>query len=168
MTEKNLKMKKISGFTLIETLVVIFLLGLVLVVGSNLFFNILKGASKAEIEKEVKQNGDYAMAIMERMIKNSIIDGVDCTSTPGSLTVESLDGGFTTFVEDDDKIASSGAYLTGDNLSVSNLSFVCDDNNNPRSVVIGFSLTPRGVVSTPETWARIDFNTTVTLRNIAI
>jgi prepilin-type N-terminal cleavage/methylation domain-containing protein len=161
-------MKKLSGFTLIETLVVIFLLGLVLVVGSNLLFNILKGASKAEIEKEVKQNGDYAMAIMERIVRNSVFDGVNCSSTPESLTVESLDGGFTTFAEDDGKIASSGAHLTGDNLSVSNLSFVCDDNNNPRNVTISFSLTPRGVISTPETWARIDFNTTVTLRNIAI
>ncbi len=64
-------MKKEKGFTLIEILMVVFLLGIIVVIGSNLFFSILKGASKAEITKEVKQNGDYALAVMERHLRNA-------------------------------------------------------------------------------------------------
>jgi len=60
-----------TGFTLIEILMVVFLLGIIVVIGSNLFFSILKGASKAEITKEVKQNGDYAMNVMERHLRNA-------------------------------------------------------------------------------------------------
>lgn len=170
-------MKKNNGFTLIETLVVIFLMGIILVGGGGLFFNIMKGASKAEVEKEVKQNGNYAMAIMERMIKNSREVTV-CPSSNDSLTIKNIDGGLTTFLGDNGKIASfsgtSTLYLTGDNVAVSSLSFVCIyeptgiiDLKNIRRVEIGFTLKPKGGTpeAPPETYAEIDFQTSVSLRN---
>lgn len=162
-----------KGFTLIETLVVISLMGIILVGGGGLFFNIMKGASKAEVEKEVKQNGEYAMAIMERMIKNS--KGVTDCSRSEELTIENIDGGLTTFSLDDGKIASSGASLTGDNIDAANsLSFVCIYEpegtslpKNIRRVEIGFTLQPKGGIpeAPPETYSKIDFQTSVSLRN---
>jgi prepilin-type N-terminal cleavage/methylation domain-containing protein len=166
-------MKKKNGFTLIETLVVIFLMGIILVGGGGLFFNIMKGASKAEVEKEVKQNGNYAMAIMERMIKNSI--GVTACSDE-SLTIENADTGETIFSVDSEKIASSGAnllYLTSDNISVTSLYFVCirepsisTELEDIRRVEISFTLQPTsGSPEAPETYSEINFQTSVSLRN---
>lgn len=174
-------MKKTNGFTLIETLVVISLMGIILVGGGGLFFNIMKGASKAEVEKEVKQNGNYAMAIMERMIKNS--RGVtDCPNSNDSLTIKNIDTGLTTFkievINEVPKIASASGtgenlFLTGDNVRVTSLTFACirEPLTSPnvtdiRRVEINFSLIPTsGSKEAPETYAEINFQTSVSLRN---
>ena len=176
--------KNSAGFTLIETLIVIFLMGIVLVAGGNMFFGIMKSASKVEVEREIKQNGEYALAIMERMIKNSR-RVTTCTSE--ILMIENLDYEITTFqilLDSEagvDRIASSSAlasslYLTGDNVNVSSSSFItCTtdpvgslDEDNIRRVDINFTITPKGVTAgevPPEMYAKIDFQTSISLRN---
>ncbi len=167
--------KKIAGFTLIETLIVIFLMGIVLVAGGNIFFGIMKGASKVEVEREIKQNGEYALAIMERMIKNSR-RVTTCDSE--SLEIENYDNELTTFQLSNERIASSGAtllYLTGDNVKVSSFAFVCTYDpvtsilpGDLRRIDIEFTLTPKGVIAgevPPEMYAVIDFKTSISLRN---
>lgn len=62
---------KKTGFTLIELLVVIGIMAVVGGVGTDLFVSILKGANKANVINEVKQNGNYALDIMERNIRNA-------------------------------------------------------------------------------------------------
>lgn len=167
--------KKSAGFTLIETLIVVFLIGIVLVAGGNIFFGIMKGSSKAEAEKEVKQNGAYALAVMERMIRNSRRVMVCDTD---SLEIENLDYGLTTFHQlGENRIASSSAegdlYLTAENVEVSSLTFSCiydpPSSSYPedlRRIGINFVLSPRGgTVEAPETFAEIEFQTSVSLRN---
>lgn len=164
-------MKKEKGFTLIEILMVVFLLGIVVVIGSNLFFSILKGASKAEVEKEVKQNGDYAMNVMERMIRNA----QNCSEASGILTITNPDGNWTEFkciLQDEvTKIASSSASgtgnLTGKNVTLGNpcsLSFSCNSTKTPPVVSISFDLSQKGTTTRPEEKAQIHFQTTVGLR----
>ena len=89
---------------MIETLMVVFLMGIVLVAGGNIFFGIMKGASKAEVEREVKQNGEYALAIMERMIRNSR-EVLKCDT--GYLIIMNIDDENTKFQVDSEMIASS-------------------------------------------------------------
>lgn len=172
-----------AGFTLIETLLVVFLIGIVLVAGGNMFFGIMKGASKVEVEREVKQNGNYALAIMERMIKNSR-RVIDCNELDNTLEIENLDYEITTFqiLPDSEagvnRIASSAAsilYLTGDNVNVSSFAFTCicdpescDDPEDLRRIGISFTLTPKGVTAgevPPEMYAEINFQTSISLRN---
>lgn len=167
--------KRNSGFTLIETLIVVFLIGIVLVAGGNIFFGIMKGSSKAEIEKEVKQNGSYALAVMERMIRNSR-RVTACDDLAGaSLEIENSDYGLTTFQLGEGRIASSSAggdlYLTTDNITVSSLTFTCvfdppssSDPQDIRRVGINFILSV-GAAEAPETFAEIEFQTSVSLRN---
>ena len=177
-----------AGFTLIETLMVVFLMGIVLVAGGNIFFGIMKGASKAEVQREIKQNGEYALAIMERMIRNSI--GIEDCSTGVSLTIRSPgpSGGPTSnqtifqLVADNDvdKIASSSGapvasnlFLTGDNVNTASLTFTCypEDFASPediRRIGINFTLTPKGITAgevPPEMYAEINFQTSISLRN---
>jgi len=73
---KNHRAKRIiifkkTGFTLIELLVVIGIMAVVGGVGSDLFISILKGANKANVINEVKQNGNHVLDVMERNIRNA-------------------------------------------------------------------------------------------------
>jgi len=175
--------KKQAGFTLIETLMVVFLMGIVLVAGGNIFFGIMKGASKAEVEREVKQNGEYALAIMERMIRNSR-EVLKCDT--GYLIIKNIDDENTKFQVDSERIASSSGksevppysnhlYLTGDNIEVASLFFNCIhdpeislEEEDIRRVEINFTLTPKGVTAgevPPEMYAEINFQTSISLRN---
>jgi prepilin-type N-terminal cleavage/methylation domain-containing protein len=174
---KNLKLSK--GFTLVEMLFVILVLGIVINLGSNLLFTILRGATKVELEKEVKQNGDYAMNVMERMVRNA--RRVDSCGS-GSLQIDNPDGGTTTFLclydEGAGKIASqSGAFpaqaLTGKEVTVasgsdcttSSLSFACTSLPQvPQTVDIFFTLWAGTAGGAPEQRAQVSFQTTVSLR----
>ena len=149
----------------------VFILGIVIVVGGNLFFSILKGASKTELTKEVKQNGDYAMAVMERMIKGAT--ALDCTGAPSAITITSPDSLPTIFRclagVGVTKIASNSGALTGDNVSLGascpgSLSFICYEDVSPPKVKVSFTLYQKGSSTRPEEQAQVPFQTTVSLR----
>lgn len=59
------------AFTLIELLVVIVVLGILGVVGTDLFSSVIKGTNKANAIAELKQNGQLAMDIIERNIREA-------------------------------------------------------------------------------------------------
>ena len=161
-------MKNSKGFTLVETVVVVFLLGLIVAVSGSLFFAILKGASKAEVVKEVKQNGDYAMNFMIRTIRNAqSIQSCEASS----LTIENSDQSSTTFyclIEDSvTKIASGSSALTNKTVTAGSpcsLSFVCQEMDPP-AVTISFTLFQKGAVGQRvEETAQSNFRQTVQLR----
>lgn len=95
---KNLQSRQ-RGFTLIELLVIVLLFGLLGAVSSNSLFGLLKGASRAENIKEVKQSGDYIVSLLQQKIRfaqsiTSTCDG----SNVSTLTVLNRDSTTTTFV----------------------------------------------------------------------
>lgn len=157
-------MKKKRGFTLIEVIMIVFILGIVVVVGGNLFFSVLKGASKAEITKEVKQNGDYAIGVMERMIRNAQ-EIVPNSCSGGSIQIKNPDGYFTTFSFSGTRIASNSAYLTSENVKLvtGSYSFSCSQTV-PLTVTISFTLSQTATTTRPEEQAQVPFQTTVSLR----
>lgn len=61
-----------AGFTLIELLIVVVIFGIIGIIASNTLFALLRSATKTEILKEVKQNGEYATSVMEQRIRNAI------------------------------------------------------------------------------------------------
>lgn len=68
----NLTIKQLNnGFTLVELLVVMGLLGVI--TGASLLFltNILKGSNQARIVSEVKQNGQTVLDSIDRQIRNA-------------------------------------------------------------------------------------------------
>lgn len=173
-----------AGFTLFEVIMVIFLFSLISVIGTSLFFSIMKTTSKAEAEKEVKQNGDYAMSVMQTMIRNAK-QVTPCETGASSLTIVNQKGSTNTiecFYEDGvAKISlDSGTLsnaLTGSNVTVgtpggtsctgssgSTLVFNCQDTS-PQTVDIAFTLTKSGIGTKVEEQASVFFQTSVTLRN---
>lgn len=146
---------------------IVFLLGIVLVMGSTLLFSILKGGTKTEVIKEVKQNGNFVMATMTRMIRNA--KEASCDPAKEWVTITSThDDLSTTFVcldvgSENGKIASNTARLTNENVKVDACSIDCE-GTSPETVTISFTLSQKGTPSRVEEQARQDFQTTVSLR----
>jgi four helix bundle protein len=175
-----------SGFTLIEIIMVVFIFGIIIAVGGNLLFSILKGASKVEISKDAKQSGDYALGVMERAIRNAqgIIQNTEspsntCTVGMKKIKIQNKDKTVTEFYCEVNssvaKIASkSGSlttdYLTGNNITLSTdntcgvnntLTFDCDATVNPPKVAISFTLIQKNISAKAEDQASVSFKTTV-------
>lgn len=164
-----------KGFTLIEILVVIGVLAIIVVVGSTSFFNLLKGSMKTRTISLVNQNGDYALAIMERMIRNGEIiensDGQTCVSGMNKIKIINPDGDWTEFSCEGDTISSNSASLISNQVKVANgnCSFDCQRAGifEPDVVTINFTLSQAQTGVRPEEEASVVFKTTVVLRNIA-
>ena len=71
-------MKK--AFTLVELVIVVAIFGVIFIVISGTFLNSLKAALKAEATKEVRQNGDVAMARLVNDIKSAQAGSFQCLS----------------------------------------------------------------------------------------
>lgn len=64
-------MKKQAGFSLLEILVVIAILGVIVGLTSDIFMQIIKASNKSNIITEIKQNGDAANNKLERILRNA-------------------------------------------------------------------------------------------------
>lgn len=157
-----------QGFTLIEILVAFGILGIITVMGTNMFFTILKGSAKTRVLTEVKQNGDYAINVMERRIRNA----KSLSGGGNSVVIVNPDDSSTTF-------GCSGGEITLDGESLISEEVKVEDGDcpsvftvtagvagaRPVVVVIDFTLQQAGADIRPEAQATIDFGTTVSLRN---
>lgn len=162
------------GFTLIEILIVIVVLGFVVVAGSNLFFGTLMGNSKAEVLKEVKQNGEYALTTMDEAIKNCR-EVVNCELN--SITVKNKNNQEITFERITEvidginlgRIASNSSYLTSAKVNVPEEEFVlsCEslEAGRPVRVFVSFLVEQKEVTSRPEKRASMVFSSVISTRN---
>ncbi|MCX6726103.1 MAG: type II secretion system protein [Candidatus Shapirobacteria bacterium] len=168
-----------KGFTMIEILVVIGILGIIAVIGSNMFFTTLKASNKTKVLATVKQNGDYALSVMGRMIRDSqkVITNSEtpnkiCEIGMNKIKVKRLDGSEIEFSCDQEgtvngNIASNSARLTSSEVKVDSCSFDCSTKGEfyPQSVVISFTLSQATVTTRVEEQALVNFKTTISVRN---
>ncbi len=169
-------MKK-TGFTLIEILVTVGILGMIAVIGSGMFFSILRGSTKTKTLQLVKQNGDYAISVMERMIRNA----KSVNGGGSSIAIVNPDGKTTTFnccgsgsnlmiASQSGTLSCEEARLTSSEVKVDICSFEVTSGEpgvRPAVVKINFTLSqaPPAGGARPEEQASINFQTTVSLRN---
>ncbi|RJQ37114.1 type II secretion system protein [Candidatus Microgenomates bacterium] len=85
---KNLKLKiknSSEGFTLIELLAVVVVFMSIGIIVTSILFSSLRGSSKTNAITTVRQNGNYALIQMEKMLRNARkFEGVSETDTVGS------------------------------------------------------------------------------------
>jgi prepilin-type N-terminal cleavage/methylation domain-containing protein len=161
------------GFTLIELLVVVAVFMILAVLVTNSLFSILKSNTKANIMKEIRQNGTYALDVMDKTISGGVIDDAACTGVEGSsLTVKNPVSEETVifrcnYSSDLAYIASNDVQLTGPTVTVENCSrvFRCEKINSDKKVTISFTLKQLGTPARPEETARQTFTKTIFLRN---
>ncbi len=164
------------GYSLIELVMVVGLVAILAITSTQLLLTSLSGSSKASVLATLKQNGDYAIGIMERVLRDAI--AVECL-TGDQLLVTDANGTTAFMVEDDSslvppvsRVASNSAaspnnYLTGEKIQASN--FQClripGTVGNPDVVLVSFRLTlgRPGVDRTSEV-VQETFETRVSLR----
>ena len=172
-----------AGFTFIEMIVAISIMGIVALIGTGFLLTSLSSSGKAEINKEVRQNGNFALSVMEGLIVSS--KNVECRDEAGDpsnkqIWVTDIRGNIAKFICDDltnYKIASSSSInnvwvsvdLTATNVAVSGCNFTCTTAaGSPTNVGIVFTvsqkttglLTPR-----PNEKSSVSFQTQVSTRN---
>lgn len=152
-----------------EMIVVISLLGVVGVIVSGFLIATMKANSKAEITKEVRQNGDYALSVMQGMILNSL--SVGCTP-PYVISVRDIENQLTVFRCNtttgiiSSNSANLSANLTGPNVGVSNCNFSCSlSPGKPTRVTIDFIIGNKGTGLRPEEKSSVNFKSEVMTRN---
>lgn len=179
------KLSNASGFTLIELLVVASLTVMIMLTVTSMFMTFLVTSQKANIQQQVKREGEDALSKIEFTLRNSRklvpnLDGAticnnDANDPMTSLAVEGLDGYITTFQtypDDDPKIASHSTavndyyYLTSDQTTLSNLMFTClTGAENSYYVGVAFDLKIGPGDENSRDTALQSFQTGITLRN---
>jgi prepilin-type N-terminal cleavage/methylation domain-containing protein len=170
-----------AGFTFIEILVATGVIALISGVSAQVFLAASRNAVKSDLIRNIKQNGEYSLESMSRMIQSAKSISA-CTGAPsGSFAIKNADDGVTTFgcVLDGTvtRIASGSAigtaYLTTAGLTLggatcaqSSLTFLCTPNAGlPSRVRINFSLSQIGNPVKNYEKATVPFQTTVTMRS---
>lgn len=158
--------QKDTGFTLIELMVVVGVVGLVAVAATSIFFTVSRSQRRSEIVEEMKQDGNFTLTITGKMIRQAV--SIDCPSD-NEISLTSPDGNQTSFKCETDSIASSSANRVVLIEAPVNYEINCDNFVTCRSseVEIDFQL-ESGTESTalPYQQSTLDFNTTVAPRNL--
>lgn len=163
-----------QGFTLVEMMLSIGIIVLLSVMVSGFLFSLLSSSAKTEVVQEVRQNGAYALSVMERMLINSLAITSDCIGADASLiSFDNYDGGKTTFACEEAKISSASGdlvpirvFLTNSNVKVSGCNFVCSSQpGKPAMVTINFNVSQKTEGGRANEKLSLDFNTVVTLKN---
>lgn len=189
-----LKNKNYPGFTLVEHLAVISVFVVVGVVTTGIFLGSFRATTKSDGLTLLRQNGDYAISQVEKQLRFATsVNGLShdgnyppttinaCTDLVGGpeneynqLQITNADGGSTTYtcsVGANGNIASNSANFL-DNSVVTNVDacyFTCVKSSAYAAPVLTFHLTLAqrvGTSSNPETQSTLDFQTSVTLRNV--
>jgi prepilin-type N-terminal cleavage/methylation domain-containing protein len=164
--------KKQNGFSLIEMLVSMSILAILMTVGFGFIFASISGAEKSEATKLVRENGNYALSVMEGILRTA--KNVNCPLGVGdtSINVVAQDGNSTIFSQVGNRIASGSAgmvnaYLTSGKVVISSLGFICTTiSGKPVTVEINFSVYHQSTVNPRASEKfQMDFNDKVIIRN---
>lgn len=162
-----------AGFTLIEMIVIISIAGIVSLIASGFLITMIGGSSKAEVVKEVRQNGNHALSLIGGLVLNS--KSVVCPDMVNNriLTIKDIYGfsaDISCLDNPDYYISSSSGglivRLTGDNVAVSQCSFLCEHTGGrPSKVKIEFVVSQKAGSSKPSEKSSLKFQTEVATKN---
>ena len=181
-----MKKNKRTGFTIIELIVVIGIIGISIPAIFGIFFTMLRAQAKTYVLQEVKRNGDNAINIMETLIKQRVLGiysdqalttevcSTSSSQSSGPLYFKDRDGAVFYFATENSpfQIASRTDsleyYLTNQKVSANPFSIQCFRKNtfSPPIVRIDFDVNSYSSTTTrQEENAKIHYTTQVKLRN---
>lgn len=170
-----------KGFTMIELIIVLAILGILMPAGFAMFMANLRAQTKVLILQQVKRNGDAALDTMESLIKiqgQSLeeADGTAVCDTSGSSYSGDVyfvdpDGQRFMFHQLTERIASESAttaYLTSDRVTVSNFVLSCSRESQFTAplVSIAFDVQQAQMTTRAEEAATLGYQTKIRLRNL--
>lgn len=168
--------KKPKGFTLIELLVVMAIIAIIGGVIMSILFSVVRGTNKANKLIVVRQNGNYAIAQMTKIIRGAKMLQVpnNCDADgeyANSITVIGQDDRPTKLELTNNTIASTSAYsgnLTDiSTVKVTNLQFSCSQASNSNTILVTINFDVTQALDNPgvENAASLHLSTSVALRN---
>jgi prepilin-type N-terminal cleavage/methylation domain-containing protein len=128
-------MKKSKGFSLIEVMISIAIIGVIGVISTAIFTQTLKISSQTDTISKLKQNGDQAISLIEDSLRSA--DAVICygstsgTAVIDTIVIRTLEGKYTKFrfvpptPPTGTPITSNGYIARQDNLDPTALSTFC-------------------------------------------
>ena len=139
--------KLCDGFSLIEMMVVISVFAVIGILTTSVVALTLKTSKKSDSLIRTRENVNYALAVIERQIRNA--ESIEMCTGAASQTlsyssIEGVSGSFTCVAPTIDTtgyIASGSARLTSDDISITSCTFTCSqtDANNPPSVKVSIA-----------------------------
>ena len=156
--------KSITGFSLIEILVVVAIFAVLGVLSTRSIFLTVRSSKKSDSLVRVRESVNYSLAILERQIRNA--QSVDCAgSSSTNLVYTALEGEATFFSCAGTYIASGSARLTSTDVTITNCSFTCNqtDSNTPPSVKLVISA--EDAISTSVEKGQVSVQTEIVARN---
>ncbi len=173
-----------KGFTFIEIVVVIAVISLALPALFTIIFTILQQQTKIMHLIEVKREGDYAMNVIENLIRNYGVSIQAADNSPVCADQTLSDTSFDHFVDNlnkntfsfsvdgSNRIASSSSimttvYLTNTNVSVSGWSMTCTRSNkySPPLIKMQFNIQYATTSTRPEDTASLNYQTAVQMKS---
>lgn len=158
---------KSYGYTLIELVVVVGLIGLLSLGIMGVFLSSIRGSNSAQVEVDLKSQGDLAISRMERTIRGAISPPT-CGSNQVSYVVDV--GGVPTtktytFNQTARNLSADGVNLFGGSVTVTSATFDCIAGGGfgNGAVSISFTLAARGKMNQE---VQQTFSTTVAIRSV--
>lgn len=159
-----------------EVLVMIGILGLIGTIATQVFFTTFRSSNKSRVSENLKQKGQFALNVIEKMVRGATSLpnlGTICSGDDrNNLAIVSRDGFTTTFACDSAQITSSSAQLgtivlLDDITQIDCSHFInCYLGGGGRpEVTVDFGLTSGSTSSLPHEQSSIRFRTQVTPRN---
>lgn len=174
-------MKK-NGFSLLELVLVLSILGIIVPAGFSMFMASMRAQLKVSILQEVKRNGDTALSVIENLIKSRTqslqqLDGTPICNSSGS----SYALGDVYFVDPEaqrfrfhmsgNQIASDSSsigssFVTSPKVAVTNFSITCEKETSftPPIISIGYTVSQARETTRAEEQSTLDYLTKVRLR----
>jgi len=164
-----------KGFTLIEILTVIGILGVIGAITTGVITITLRGTKKSDLMEVARQESDTALTQMVKTIRyaQSLDSPTSCMPSPqtvSSIQVSAVGTHVqTTYTCGAGSIQSNGISLFNTNaVTVNSCSFVCTQPtlNDPSTITIKYTLSQASGGNFAESSFSLPFETSVTMRNV--
>lgn len=149
-----------AGFSLIELLAVVAISAILSVVTVQLAVSSQLRSSQSDSVSKVRQEGDFLLDQMSFSVRNA--RSVACVGTD-RLDVSTKNNQTITYQLDETQLASNSAYLNSTSVEMSDLLFLCTENDASPGVLVNISFTLTNRATSPPSVQ--DFTTNVYLRS---
>lgn len=162
-----MKTKNIKGLSLIEILIVISIFAVIGILSTRSIFLTLRGARKSESQVKVRENLNFALAVVERQIRNA--EDVSCTASTTLLTYTALEGGQSTFscitAGSDRYLASGSGRLTSNEINITSCSVTCTQTSINKPPTVKITLTAEDNTTSSVEKGSVSVTTEISPRN---
>lgn len=150
-------MKK--GFTLIEILIVLILFGVLMIVGTDMFLNVLQNSNLATIQSDVRQNASNILSDVSGNIRASS----NVSFNPPPVIISSANGTVTYVQDINNNLLKNGSQINSTSVIVPVFAVNC--TGSPQTCTITITVQQKPTATRWDQQATVTLNDTITARS---